>query len=674
MLIAPEERESIPIISFALVLFVLPLGVAEGDSDGDDEASGRSDEDFWGHLIRTPPGPCATKASYLTFLQVQLIQDLPQLILFKPFLSPTGGFFVTMATTRQSKLPECQRITRSSLEVVGDEQGTSKNNDKAVHLEAKKRKIPSDAAGTDKEKAVTDVQERFKQRKISQVPRLYQTVINANEIGDFNWYESVVRILKASKQPSGKNNILKPCQLFLMILYLDSLETNLKGMSSRSSRISVWTTAPVKKAIRMDTKSDGTFGALQLKSNFATQDEVFLGQSLQIDDFINAHVPRSLGPERYNLSEDDEDLVDRDTESDHGDEDYEEQATEDDKYDGDQHDEGYDGDNGDDCDEQEENEQHQAEKDDYDEGNKSGGDQAEKDDCDEGNKSGGDQAEKDDCHEDNSKRGSLEVGKNQQDHHHEKEGDWNKPMYEDQKDDQTECDHQIDQHEEMVVGENHGKIDARNTNYTNVEVVSENQESGNEVPRIQHDTTTEAAPNVDLHPSGHAEFTSQHSDDSFITIAAQSQPSKFTQTQNCDIELEDTIPKLIPKQKTVDFSSADSTMVDPRPSDVSIVNLISTLSRFLNFNSTDSEKGTVGATKRARVIAGSFSPPSFDLGIDNLSQQSNEEPKDADTKTDGSKALHDDGHEANPIPILSQGQLDVGHEANPILYIFPRSA
>ncbi|WVZ76048.1 hypothetical protein U9M48_024050 [Paspalum notatum var. saurae] len=78
MLIAPEERESIPIISFALVLFVLPLGVAGGDSDGDDEASGGSDEDFWGHLIRTPPGPCATRASYLTFLQVQLIQDLPQ--------------------------------------------------------------------------------------------------------------------------------------------------------------------------------------------------------------------------------------------------------------------------------------------------------------------------------------------------------------------------------------------------------------------------------------------------------------------------------------------------------------------------------------------------------------------------------------------------------------------
>ena len=48
-------------------------------------------------------------------------------------------------------------------------------------------------------------------------PRLYQTVINANEIGDFNWCELVVRILKASKQPSGKNNILKPCQLFLMV-------------------------------------------------------------------------------------------------------------------------------------------------------------------------------------------------------------------------------------------------------------------------------------------------------------------------------------------------------------------------------------------------------------------------------------------------------------------------
>jgi hypothetical protein len=52
--------------------------------------------------------------------------------------------------------------------------------------------------------------------------------------------------------------------LFFLILYLDSLETGLRRISPRGCRLSTWNTSLVKKAIAMDTKSDGSFGALQV--------------------------------------------------------------------------------------------------------------------------------------------------------------------------------------------------------------------------------------------------------------------------------------------------------------------------------------------------------------------------------------------------------------------------
>jgi hypothetical protein len=51
---------------------------------------------------------------------------------------------------------------------------------------------------------------------------------------------------------------------FFLILYLDSLETGLRRISPRGCRLSTWNTSLVKKAIAMDTKSDGSFGALQV--------------------------------------------------------------------------------------------------------------------------------------------------------------------------------------------------------------------------------------------------------------------------------------------------------------------------------------------------------------------------------------------------------------------------
>ncbi|CAN6334443.1 unnamed protein product [Urochloa humidicola] len=82
-----------------------------------------------------------------------------------------------------------------------------------------------------------------------------------------------------------------------MILYIDSLQTGFRRISARGCRATVWTTNLVRKAIAKDTKPDGTFGALQLKPEFAGQDNLFFGNPLHLHSFINNHVPESFGPQ-----------------------------------------------------------------------------------------------------------------------------------------------------------------------------------------------------------------------------------------------------------------------------------------------------------------------------------------------------------------------------------------
>ena len=109
----------------------------------------------------------------------------------------------------------------------------------------------------------------------------------------------------------------------LQVLYLDSLDTGFKRISTRGCRVSVWTTKLVRKAIAKDTKPDGSFGALQvchfvnyihfpffsfviffilctkpfyqLKSEFIGQDNILFGHHVPLEDFINTHVHESFG-------------------------------------------------------------------------------------------------------------------------------------------------------------------------------------------------------------------------------------------------------------------------------------------------------------------------------------------------------------------------------------------
>ncbi|RLN12679.1 pentatricopeptide repeat-containing protein [Panicum miliaceum] len=122
-------------------------------------------------------------------------------------------------------------------------------------------------------------------------PRLYPAVIDSKKIREQNWCELLIQILKQSRQSDPKKHSFKPCLTFLMILYLDSLDTGFKRIPTRGCRASVWTINLVRKVIAKDTKRDGSFGALQ----FTGQDNILFGHHVPLEDFISTHVPESCG-------------------------------------------------------------------------------------------------------------------------------------------------------------------------------------------------------------------------------------------------------------------------------------------------------------------------------------------------------------------------------------------
>ncbi|CAL4976992.1 unnamed protein product [Urochloa decumbens] len=127
--------------------------------------------------------------------------------------------------------------------------------------------------------------------------RLYRAVTDATAICNKNWCELVVRVLREKLQSGSKKHGFKSCLTFLMILYLDALQTGFKKISDTGCRITIWTNKFIKRAIDADTKPDDTFGALQLKPQFTVQDSMFLARSLHLDSFINNQVPESFGPQ-----------------------------------------------------------------------------------------------------------------------------------------------------------------------------------------------------------------------------------------------------------------------------------------------------------------------------------------------------------------------------------------
>ncbi|RLN31240.1 hypothetical protein C2845_PM05G24970 [Panicum miliaceum] len=119
-------------------------------------------------------------------------------------------------------------------------------------------------------------------------PRLYPAVIDSKKIREQNWCVLLIRILKQSRQSDPMKHSSKPCLTFLMIIYLDSLDTGFKRIPIRGCRVSIWTTNLVRKVIAKDTKLD-------LKSEFTGQDNILFGHDVPLEDFISTHVPESCG-------------------------------------------------------------------------------------------------------------------------------------------------------------------------------------------------------------------------------------------------------------------------------------------------------------------------------------------------------------------------------------------
>lgn len=99
-------------------------------------------------------------------------------------------------------------------------------------------------------------------------PSLYPSLVNIKKAKHLNMCKFVIMILcKALGSPEGKGKV-RPCMLYLMVKYLDSLQLEGMHISAEGTRVSVWTNAMVRKAIKQDTRSDGTFGGAPLKPEF----------------------------------------------------------------------------------------------------------------------------------------------------------------------------------------------------------------------------------------------------------------------------------------------------------------------------------------------------------------------------------------------------------------------
>lgn len=128
-------------------------------------------------------------------------------------------------------------------------------------------------------------------------PKFYPSVINTQAIRRFNWARFIVDILIETGNAKDKKNWFKACMPYLMILYVDSLETNAIEVPSVGTRSTVWTNQMIKLVVDLDTKSDGTFGKLPLKACFRSKISLFSCDSSTVDMFIKQHIPGSLDEE-----------------------------------------------------------------------------------------------------------------------------------------------------------------------------------------------------------------------------------------------------------------------------------------------------------------------------------------------------------------------------------------
>ncbi|KAJ1296248.1 hypothetical protein BS78_01G285400 [Paspalum vaginatum] len=129
-------------------------------------------------------------------------------------------------------------------------------------------------------------------------PRCFPPLVNIGSIRELDWCKFVVERLRKSVSAYGRRISVPGCLFYLVILYLDSLDTCDTQIPDGTPRISVWNKKLVNKVIKMDMKNDGSFGKCLLKkrspdntkSRGASSSTPILGGVPEIANFVSANV------------------------------------------------------------------------------------------------------------------------------------------------------------------------------------------------------------------------------------------------------------------------------------------------------------------------------------------------------------------------------------------------
>lgn len=130
-------------------------------------------------------------------------------------------------------------------------------------------------------------------------PKCYPALINSDAISKLNWAKFIIDILIMTANAKGKKNWFKACMPYLMVLYVDSLETGAVQVPADGPRICSWTNKMIKLVVDLDTKPDGSFGNLPLKACFRKNPCLFSADPHMVDIFIKRHI--TFNPDEEHL-------------------------------------------------------------------------------------------------------------------------------------------------------------------------------------------------------------------------------------------------------------------------------------------------------------------------------------------------------------------------------------
>ncbi|CAL4940636.1 unnamed protein product [Urochloa decumbens] len=131
-------------------------------------------------------------------------------------------------------------------------------------------------------------------------PRCFPPLVDIKSISELNWCKFVVEQLRKSVVAYGRKgkHSVPGCLFYLVILYLDSLDTRDTQIPGGTPRISAWDRKLVTKVLEMDMKDNGSFGKCLLKkrapdninSRGASSPSTILGGVPEIANFVSTNV------------------------------------------------------------------------------------------------------------------------------------------------------------------------------------------------------------------------------------------------------------------------------------------------------------------------------------------------------------------------------------------------